>query len=111
VAGTLVDALEEPFEPSKYHDHYREALLELIAGKQEGRQVVTPEAEAEGAPVTDLMAALRASIEAARGQEDGSAASTSEAEKREPRTQHPPRKSAAKKPAATAARGRKKTAA
>src|SRR6266496_2171998 len=29
VAGTLVDALEEPFDPGKYRDHYREALLEL----------------------------------------------------------------------------------
>ena len=67
VAGTLVDALEEPFNPAKYHDHYREALLELISSKTEGREVVMPEAEAEGAPVTDLMAALRASIEAARG--------------------------------------------
>jgi DNA end-binding protein Ku len=111
VAGTLVDALEEPFEPSKYHDHYREALLELIASKQEGRQVVTPEREAEGAPVTDLMAALRASIEAARGQKDGSPAAPSEDEEREPRTKHPPRKSAAGKPAAGTARGRKKTAA
>jgi len=67
VAGTLVDALEERFDASKYHDHYREALLELIGSKTEGRKVVTPEAEAQGAPVTDLMAALRASIEAARG--------------------------------------------
>jgi DNA end-binding protein Ku len=111
VAGTLVDALEEPFEPSKYHDHYREALLELIASKQEGRQVVTPETEAEGVPVTDLMAALRASIQAARGQKDGSTGSPSEDEEREPRAQHPPRKSAARKPAARTARGRKKTAA
>jgi DNA end-binding protein Ku len=66
VAGTLVDALEESFDPSKYHDHYREALLELIASKTEGREVVVPEAATAGAPVTDLMAALRASIEAAR---------------------------------------------
>jgi DNA end-binding protein Ku len=67
VAGTLVDALQESFEPEKYHDHYREALLELIASKTEGREVVVPETEPAGAPVTDLMAALRASIEAARG--------------------------------------------
>ncbi len=66
VAGTLVDALEERFDPAKYHDHYREALLELIASKTQGRQVVVPEGEAAAAPVTDLMAALRASIEAAQ---------------------------------------------
>jgi DNA end-binding protein Ku len=66
VAGTLVDALQEKFEPSKYHDHYREALLELIKSKAEGREVVVPESEAPAAPVGDLMAALRASIDAAR---------------------------------------------
>jgi DNA end-binding protein Ku len=65
VAGSLVDALIEPFDPSQYHDNYREAVLELISQKTHGRQVVAP----EGAPptnVTDLMSALRASVEAAR---------------------------------------------
>ena len=66
VAGTLVDALQEPFAPDKYRDHYREALLELIKNKTEGREVVVPEAEAAAAPVGDLMAALRASLEQAR---------------------------------------------
>jgi len=37
VAATLVDALADPFDPSRYHDRYREALLELIASKAEGR--------------------------------------------------------------------------
>ena len=73
VAGTLVDALQEPFDPSKYHDHYREALLELIASKTQGHEVVVPEGEAAAAPVTDLMAALRASIEAARKRKGGAA--------------------------------------
>jgi DNA end-binding protein Ku len=66
VAATLVDALAEPFEPSKYHDHYREALLELIKSKAEGKAVVVPEEPAPAGQVTDLMSALRASIEAAR---------------------------------------------
>ena len=66
VAGTLVEALQEPFDPSRYHDHYREALLELIKSKTEGREVVVPEAAAAAAPVGDLMAALRASLEQAR---------------------------------------------
>jgi DNA end-binding protein Ku len=70
VAGTLVDALAEPFDPAKYHDRYREALLELIASKTEGRAVVVPEAEAP-AQVTDLMSALRASVEAARKRKGG----------------------------------------
>ena len=40
VAGSLVDALAGPFDPSQYHDRYREALLELIASKAAGRKVV-----------------------------------------------------------------------
>jgi DNA end-binding protein Ku len=70
VAATLVDALQEPFDPSKYHDRYREALLQLIESKAEGREVVVPEA-GEPVPVGDLMAALRASIEAARKRKTG----------------------------------------
>lgn len=75
VAATLVDALAEPFEPSSYHDRYREALLELIASKAEGRAVAAPEAAAPR--VTDLMSALRASVEAARTRKGGSAAPAS----------------------------------
>jgi DNA end-binding protein Ku len=111
VAGTLVDALEERFDPSKYHDHYREALLELIASKTEGREVVVPETAPAGAPVTDLMAALRASIEAARGRKTEAAPRTERAEAR--RDSHAAKSSAArtKRSAKTSTRSRKKTAA
>jgi DNA end-binding protein Ku len=71
VAATLVDALAEPFDPSKYKDHYREALLELIEAKTEGRKVVVPDG-GKAEPVTDLMEALRASIEAAKQRRGGS---------------------------------------
>ena len=84
VAGTLVDALEERFDPTKYRDHYREALLELIASKTEGREVVAPEVAPAGEPVTDLMAALRASIEAARDRK-GEAAEPKEPGRKEPK--------------------------
>jgi DNA end-binding protein Ku len=70
IASTLVDALAEPFDPSKYHDHYREALLELIKAKTEGREVVAPESETPG-QVTDIMEALRASLEQARQRKSG----------------------------------------
>lgn len=105
VAGTLVDALQESFDPARYHDHYREALLELIESKAEGREVVVPETAPEGAPVTDLMAALRASIEAAKGRKAEAPAAT---ENR--RDAHAKRKTAARKPAAKSA-SRKKSAA
>jgi DNA end-binding protein Ku len=80
VAATLVDALAEPFEPAKYHDHYREALLELIKSKAEGKAVVVPEEPAPAGQVTDLMSALRASIEAARKRKPAAAHADQEEE-------------------------------
>lgn len=73
VASTLVEALQSPFDPEQYHDRYREALLKLIESKAQGREVVESETP-EAAPVTDLMAALRASIEAAQKRKSGAAA-------------------------------------
>ena len=57
--------VQETFEPSKYQDQYRVALLEMIEAKRNGSQVVAP-AEAPAARTTDLMAALKASLEAAK---------------------------------------------
>lgn len=65
-AGLLVDALSGDFDPGRYHDDYREALQEMIDAKVSGREVVTPAAGPEVGPVTDLVAALRASVEEAR---------------------------------------------
>ena len=92
VASSLVDALAEPFEPARYRDRYREALLELIESKAAGREVVVPE-DGAVAPVGDLMAALRASIEAARKRKGGGSAEAP------PEREKPNRKSAAAKDA------------
>jgi DNA end-binding protein Ku len=68
MATALVESLSAPFEPSKYTDNYREKVLALIAAKADGEVVAPPEAPAEAAPVVDLMAALEASLAAARKQ-------------------------------------------
>jgi DNA end-binding protein Ku len=65
MAYSLIDLLQEPFDPSKYHDEYRTALLELIEAKRTGAEVVAPP-EAPAMRTADLMAALKASLEAAR---------------------------------------------
>ncbi len=65
MASTFIDLLQEPFEPEKYQDEYRRALMEIIEAKLQGQEV----AEAPAAPVakvTDLMAALKASVEEAK---------------------------------------------
>lgn len=59
----LIDQLTSDFEPEKYTDEYRTALLELIESKRTGKEIVTPVEKAPAANVTDLMAALRASID------------------------------------------------
>jgi DNA end-binding protein Ku len=63
MALDLVDRFRGPFEPEKYEDTYRAALLRVIDRKRKGKEVhVEPQAERE--EPTDLMAALRASVEA-----------------------------------------------
>jgi DNA end-binding protein Ku len=65
MALSLVEMLEEPFEPKKYHDEYRVALLEMIEAKANGQEVVAAP-ESPLPQTVDLMAALKASLEAAR---------------------------------------------
>ena len=64
MATALVDVLKDKFDPTRYHDEYRQALMELIEAKRKGKEVVAPPAPA--GKVIDLMVALRESVEAAK---------------------------------------------
>jgi DNA end-binding protein Ku len=67
MASSLIETLSGDFDPTEYADDYREALEKLIEAKVEGREVVQPSGGSnDDAPVVDLMAALRASVAAAR---------------------------------------------
>src|SRR5262249_46301573 len=67
MAGSLIESLSGEFDPTAYHDSYREALEEVIEAKVAGQELVPPTAKPdEGAAVVDLMAALRASVDAAK---------------------------------------------
>ncbi|MDX6216252.1 MAG: end-binding protein Ku [Frankiales bacterium] len=67
MAGSLIETLSGEFDPSQYSDSYRDALQSVIDAKVEGREVVQPEeAQPSTGTVVDLMAALRASVEAAK---------------------------------------------
>jgi DNA end-binding protein Ku len=69
MAAELIDSLANDFDPDKYHDEYRERVLELIERKAEGEEIaVQPEEEASAEEVPDLMAALEASIAEAKRQ-------------------------------------------
>ncbi|HEX2064745.1 MAG TPA: Ku protein [Acidimicrobiales bacterium] len=67
MAQQLIDSLAGDFEPEKYHDTYREQVLDLIERKAEGQEIVAPPAAERPAPVVDLLAALEASLAAAKG--------------------------------------------
>jgi len=68
MASALIESLTaEEFTPEEFHDTYRERVLELIDAKAAGQTVTPPAAAADaGARVVDLMAALEASVQAAK---------------------------------------------
>ncbi|WP_068926958.1 Ku protein [Planobispora rosea] len=67
MAASLIESMSEDFDPAAYRDAYREALQEVIEAKVAGHEVVRPAAPvAEGGPSADLMAVLRASVDAAK---------------------------------------------
>lgn len=67
IALQLIDMLSAAFEPGKYRDEHREALLALVERKAEGEEVITAPVEAEETgKVIDLMAALEESLQRAR---------------------------------------------
>jgi len=62
LALQLIESLAAPFQAEKYHDNYQEGLRTLIAAKTTGQQVVAAPQVAR-APVIDLMAALKKSLD------------------------------------------------
>src|SRR3954466_7250513 len=73
IAKQLVESLSGEFEPGKYRDTYREEVLAMIERKAAGEEIaVQPAREEEEEPVPDLMAALKASLDAVRERDGGS---------------------------------------
>ena len=66
MASALIDMLRKPFDPAEYQDAYRERLMAMISAKLEGGEVVTTEEDSPAAASVDLMAALKASVDAAK---------------------------------------------
>jgi DNA end-binding protein Ku len=66
MAESLVDGLAADFEPDKFQDAYREQVLALIEKKAAGETFEAPAPAAEAPQVVDLMAALEASVKAAK---------------------------------------------
>jgi DNA end-binding protein Ku len=65
MAEQLVDSLHEKFDPERYEDTYREAVLDLIDRKAKGKKIERAEFE-EREETDDLSAALKASLKGKR---------------------------------------------
>jgi DNA end-binding protein Ku len=96
MAAQLIEAMTGEFNPEQYRDEYREALMQVIESKIEGRDVVEVEEPSEPTKLVDLMAALQASVNAAttaRDSKSGKPVSVAEAKEK--------RAAKARKPAAS----------
>jgi len=85
MAAQLIEAMTGEFDPAAYRDEYREALMQVIESKIEGRETVEVEEAAEPTKLVDLMAALQASVSAATSARDAKAKPVSVAEEKEKR--------------------------
>ena len=85
MAAQLIEAMTGEFDPAAYRDEYREALMQVIESKIEGRETVEIEEPAEPTKLVDLMAALQASVTAATSARDAKAKPVSVAEAKEKR--------------------------
>jgi DNA end-binding protein Ku len=103
MAESLIESMSADFDPDLYHDEYREALEKVIEAKVEGREVVEqPVQEEDTGSVVDLMAALRASVAAAK-KGRGEAEDAEPPAKKAPARKAPAKKAAEKAPAKKAA--------
>ncbi|KNB52206.1 Ku protein [Streptomyces caatingaensis] len=66
-AVQLVEALSVDWDPESYHDTYQEKVLDLVRAKRAGGTVEKSEPAPKSTNVIDLMGALQASIEKAKG--------------------------------------------
>jgi DNA end-binding protein Ku len=67
IAKQLIDSLAGPFEPDKYHDTYRQEVLDLIERKAAGEEIsIQPAVEEPRLQAADLMSALQASLDEVR---------------------------------------------
>lgn len=92
LARQIVQQKSGAFDPKSFTDRYQAALADLIKAKIKGEKIVTTEIAAP-APVIDLMAALKKSLETVKPPASSKPSRTREAEV----TQLEPKKAGAKK--------------
>ena len=106
MAGQIIESMSRDWDPKRYEDTYRVQVLDYLKKKAAGEEIVVDEEPEEQSKVVDLMAALEASLEAAKkgGSRSTSKRSSSTA-KKAPAKKAPAKKApAAKKSSSTSRR-------
>ena len=96
----LIDAMAKEFDPTEFHDKYREELKKMLEARAEGAPPPKPKKGAPKSNVLDLMAVLQKSLSATKAGPSVHAAHASKAK------EAPAAKAKGKKSAAKPARGR-----
>ena len=89
MAETLIERFTSSFRHDQYDDEYRKRLLKIVKRKQKGEEIHAEEPVEEREEPTDILDALRASVEAARS----SSASSNGRRKKAARKRRTPAKS------------------
>ncbi|MGW7053967.1 non-homologous end joining protein Ku [Streptomyces sp. NPDC054887] len=71
MAEQLIETLSMDWQPEEFHDTFQEQVTALIEAKRAGETVEKAEPPARGTNVVDLMEALRASVDQAKGSKKG----------------------------------------
>jgi DNA end-binding protein Ku len=118
MAVNLIKSLTTAWKPQNYRDTYTERVEQLIDAKKKNREVVVPErTEQDSGKVLDLLAALEASLDNAKGHKPGNTHNVTKLETRKSddgedavdRARKSTGKKAAKKSAAKKSTGKKTT--
>jgi DNA end-binding protein Ku len=67
LATQIIESLAGDWKPESYHDTYAEELKRRIVAKDKGKEIVEEPDVEDGGKVLDLMEALEASVERAKG--------------------------------------------
>jgi DNA end-binding protein Ku len=113
MAESYIATLKADFDPERYHSDYREALEQLVEAKAAGLPMPEQADEDEGdnAQVLDLVAALRASVDAAKKRRAGTSSESGSGSDDAKTTAKPKaEKKATKKPTAKKSTAKSSTA-
>jgi DNA end-binding protein Ku len=113
MAVNLIEAMTSEWDPKNYRDTYTERVKKLVEARKNDREIVTDtDSEPTSEKVTDLLAALQASVEQSKGHRPGNTHDLAKlrTRKAEERDEAPAKKSPAKKATAKKTTAKKSTA-